>query len=95
MHFCPDLQTIEGSFREVPLPEEGTPMGDVYPSCTPGTCAGLRLMANKLCILKVEFPHAALTAAISVLTDCAAFKPGLERQIQLERVYLDVIFKRV
>lgn len=72
MQFCPDLQRAGGSFREVPLPEEGTPMGDAYPSCTPGTCARLRGMANKLCTLKVEFPRAALTAAMSILTDCTA-----------------------
>lgn len=70
-------------------------MGDVYPSCTPGTYAELRVMANKLCILNVEFPRAAQTAAMSVLTGCTAFKPQLERQIQLERIDLDVIFKRV
>lgn len=70
-------------------------MGDVYPSCTPGTCAELREMTNKLCTLKVEFPHTAVTAAMSALTNCTAFKPELGRQIQLERVYLDVIFKHV
>lgn len=94
MQFCPGL-TQQGTFREVPLPGEGTPLGDVYPSCTPGTSAELRVMANKLCVLKVEFPHAAQTAAMSVLADCTASKPELERQIQLERVFLDVIFKHI
>lgn len=79
----------------MPLPEEGTPLGSAYPSCTPGTCAELREIANRFCILKVEFPRAAQTAAMSVLAHCTAFKPGLERQIQLERVDLDVISKHV
>lgn len=51
MLFSPDLKLIWGSlFQRGAAVGKGITMGAVYPSCTPGSCAGPRVTANKLWI---------------------------------------------